>query len=139
MDNRYIGVFDSGVGGLTSVPYIMRMLPDERIIFFGDTARTPYGSKAAGTIHITEYAMRMMGRDGQIGQPREQFPLLLAPDRGLARGQALEGRVQMQVGRVQDLQLSHNSLTLSALWQRPVSESITNRQPSSLLAPLAAS
>ena len=50
MDNRYIGVFDSGVGGLTSVPYIMRMLPDERIIFFGDTARTPYGSKAAGTI-----------------------------------------------------------------------------------------
>lgn len=35
MDNRPIGFFDSGIGGLTSIPYIMRKLPDERIIFLG--------------------------------------------------------------------------------------------------------
>ena len=40
-----IGVFDSGVGGLTVAREIMRQLPDERIIYFGDTARVPYGSK----------------------------------------------------------------------------------------------
>ena len=50
MDNRPIGFFDSGIGGLTSIPYIMRKLPMERIIFYGDTARTPYGSKSANTI-----------------------------------------------------------------------------------------
>lgn len=50
MDNRPIGFFDSGIGGLTSIPYIMRHLPQERIIFFGDTARTPYGSKSSETI-----------------------------------------------------------------------------------------
>ena len=50
MDNRPIGFFDSGVGGVTTIPHIMRMLPNESIIFFGDTARTPYGSKSAKTI-----------------------------------------------------------------------------------------
>ncbi|MDR0885751.1 MAG: glutamate racemase [Clostridiales Family XIII bacterium] len=50
MDNRPIGFFDSGLGGLTCIPHLMRELPNEEIIYFGDTARTPYGSKAAGTI-----------------------------------------------------------------------------------------
>ncbi|EHO85315.1 glutamate racemase [Eubacterium infirmum F0142] len=50
MDNRPIGFFDSGVGGVTTIPHIMRMLSNESIIFFGDTARTPYGSKSAKTI-----------------------------------------------------------------------------------------
>lgn len=50
MDNRPIGFFDSGVGGLTCIPYLMEKLPEERIIYFGDTARTPYGSKAVSTI-----------------------------------------------------------------------------------------
>lgn len=50
MDNRPIGFFDSGVGGLTCIPYLMKKLPEERIIYFGDTARTPYGSKAESTI-----------------------------------------------------------------------------------------
>lgn len=45
-----IGVFDSGVGGLTVVREIMRQLPDEKIIYFGDTARVPYGSKSQETI-----------------------------------------------------------------------------------------
>ena len=50
MDNRPIGFFDSGLGGLTCIPYLMKKLPDEKIIYFGDTARTPYGSKATTTI-----------------------------------------------------------------------------------------
>ncbi len=50
MDNRPIGFFDSGLGGLTSIPYLMNALPQERVIYYGDTARTPYGSKAVTTI-----------------------------------------------------------------------------------------
>lgn len=45
-----VGVFDSGVGGLTVAREIMRQIPNERIIYFGDTARVPYGSKSKETI-----------------------------------------------------------------------------------------
>ena len=50
--DRYapVGVFDSGVGGLTVAREIMRQLPEERLVYFGDTARVPYGSKSRGTI-----------------------------------------------------------------------------------------
>lgn len=50
MDDRPIGVFDSGVGGLTVAREIMRQLPGENMIYFGDTARVPYGSKSKDTI-----------------------------------------------------------------------------------------
>ena len=45
MDNRPIGVFDSGVGGLTVAREIFKQLPNEEIIYFGDTLRAPYGSR----------------------------------------------------------------------------------------------
>ncbi len=45
-DNRPIGVFDSGVGGLTVVKQLIKKLPFESIIYFGDTARIPYGTKS---------------------------------------------------------------------------------------------
>ena len=45
-----IGVFDSGLGGLTVVKELIQHLPNERIIYFGDTARVPYGTKSAETI-----------------------------------------------------------------------------------------
>ena len=45
-----IGVFDSGVGGLTVAREIMRQIPNEKIIYFGDTARVPYGSKSKDTV-----------------------------------------------------------------------------------------
>ena len=45
-----IGVFDSGVGGLTVAREIMRNLPNEDIVYFGDTARVPYGSKSKDNI-----------------------------------------------------------------------------------------
>lgn len=50
MNNAPIGVFDSGVGGLTVAGEIMRQLPGESIVYFGDTARVPYGSKSKETI-----------------------------------------------------------------------------------------
>ncbi len=50
MDNRCIGVFDSGLGGLTCVKQIMKELPDENLIYFGDTGRVPYGTRSAETI-----------------------------------------------------------------------------------------
>ena len=43
-----VGVFDSGIGGLTVAREIMRNLPAEKIVYFGDTARVPYGSKSRG-------------------------------------------------------------------------------------------
>lgn len=49
-----IGIFDSGVGGLTVAREIMRQIPDEKFIYFGDTARVPYGSKSKET--ITRYS-----------------------------------------------------------------------------------
>lgn len=45
-----IGVFDSGVGGLTVVKRLMNQMPGEDIVYFGDTARVPYGTKSASTI-----------------------------------------------------------------------------------------
>ena len=48
--NAPVGVFDSGVGGLTVAREIMRQIPEERIVYFGDTARVPYGNKSKDTI-----------------------------------------------------------------------------------------
>ena len=53
-----VGVFDSGVGGLTVVKEIMGRLPGEHILYFGDTARVPYGSKSKET--VTEYSRQIM-------------------------------------------------------------------------------
>lgn len=58
-----IGVFDSGVGGLTVVKEIFKYLPDCRIIYFGDTARLPYGTKGAGFVRrysekITDWLLK---------------------------------------------------------------------------------
>lgn len=50
MDNRKIGVFDSGLGGLTAVKEIMKLLPNESIVYFGDTGRVPYGTRSKETI-----------------------------------------------------------------------------------------
>lgn len=50
MDNRPIGVFDSGVGGLTVLKEIVKLVPDESIIYFGDTARFPYGSRSLNEV-----------------------------------------------------------------------------------------
>ena len=46
MDNRPIGVFDSGLGGLTVVRELLKQLPNEQLVYFGDTGRVPYGSRS---------------------------------------------------------------------------------------------
>ena len=50
MNNKSIGVFDSGLGGLTAVKSICELMPNENIVYFGDTARIPYGTKTEDTI-----------------------------------------------------------------------------------------
>lgn len=54
MNNNAIGVFDSGLGGLTCVKELNKLVPNENIIYFGDTARVPYGARGRET--ILEYA-----------------------------------------------------------------------------------
>lgn len=50
MDNRPIGVFDSGLGGLTAVRRLHEIMPNESIVYFGDTGRVPYGTRSSETI-----------------------------------------------------------------------------------------
>jgi glutamate racemase len=65
VDARPIGVFDSGVGGLTVVSQMRRMLPGESIVYFGDLARLPYGSKSKQSIiQFSHQIMRfLLGQD----------------------------------------------------------------------------
>ena len=58
MDNRPIGMFDSGLGGLTAVKEILSILPQEDIVYFGDTGRVPYGTRSKET--IMKYAKQDM-------------------------------------------------------------------------------
>ncbi len=61
MDQRAIGVFDSGLGGLTAVRYLQNLLPNENIIYFGDTGRVPYGTRSRDTIRrYTEEDCRLL-------------------------------------------------------------------------------
>ena len=67
MDNRPIGVFDSGLGGLTVVKALKELLPNESIIYFGDTARLPYGVKSKDlvkqySIQIAKFLIKKMLR-----------------------------------------------------------------------------
>jgi glutamate racemase len=64
-DDRAIGVFDSGVGGLTVARAIVDLLPNERIVYVGDTARFPYGDKTVEQIrrYALEMAEHLVGQD----------------------------------------------------------------------------
>jgi len=63
--NAPIGVFDSGVGGLTVVRELMEQLPDEQIVYYGDTARVPYGNKSKETVirYSNQIAEFLCGRN----------------------------------------------------------------------------
>jgi len=65
MDNRAIGVFDSGLGGLTVIREMEGLMPRENAVYFGDTARLPYGSKSKQTIiEFSHQAMHfLLGHD----------------------------------------------------------------------------
>ena len=51
MTKQAIGVFDSGLGGLTAVRELLSVLPNENIVYFGDTGRVPYGNRSRETIY----------------------------------------------------------------------------------------
>ena len=70
-----IGVFDSGMGGLTVMREIMRQIPNEKVIYFGDTARVPYGSKSKET--VTRFS-RQIVRFLQSKQVFKPFKVVLA-------------------------------------------------------------
>ncbi|MBI5178943.1 MAG: glutamate racemase [Nitrospinae bacterium] len=55
MDRRPIGIFDSGIGGLTVLHEVGQLLPNERLVYLGDTARVPYGTKSPET--VTRYSI----------------------------------------------------------------------------------
>ena len=61
MDKRPIGVFDSGVGGLTAIKELKAILPHEDMVYFGDTARVPYGTRSDETVtRYTEQCIRFL-------------------------------------------------------------------------------
>ena len=51
-DSRPLGIFDSGLGGLTVVAAVRKLLPRENIVYLGDTARVPYGNRSPETIRL---------------------------------------------------------------------------------------
>jgi len=63
-----IGVFDSGIGGLTVVRALHELLPNENIFYLGDTARVPYGNKSAETVerYSLELARMLMAEDAKL-------------------------------------------------------------------------
>ena len=63
---RPIGVFDSGIGGLTVASEIMRQLPSESIVYFGDTARVPYGPKSPETVRRYSREIAAFLRDQDV-------------------------------------------------------------------------
>src|SRR3954466_2615371 len=62
-NSKPIGVFDSGIGGLTVVSALRSLLPNESIFYLGDTARVPYGGKSAATVqrYSLEIASMLLG------------------------------------------------------------------------------
>ena len=66
--DRPIGVFDSGFGGLTVVNALRQRLPNESVLYFGDTARVPYGSKSPGIVRrfSREAAQFLLSRDAKL-------------------------------------------------------------------------
>jgi glutamate racemase len=67
-DARPIGVFDSGIGGLTVVKALRNLLPQEQIVYLGDTARVPYGSRSPSTVerYSLEIANMLMERNAKV-------------------------------------------------------------------------
>src|SRR5437762_11088507 len=67
-ESRPIGLFDSGIGGLTVVNALRDLLPNENILYLGDTARVPYGNKSAETVerYSLELAEMLMRENAKV-------------------------------------------------------------------------
>lgn len=82
MDNRPIGIFDSGVGGLTAVRRLLRDAPDESIVFFGDNLRAPYGDRTAEDIRF------LSRRNARFLRSRDVKALIVACNTSTANAMA---------------------------------------------------
>ena len=90
-DPRPIGVFDSGVGGLTVARAIMEELPRESVVYFADTARYPYGSRPLEEIRgfAVEIATHLVDRDVKLIQVGGTAQMVAAISRGLIHFRAV--------------------------------------------------
>ena len=68
MNQQPIGVFDSGLGGLTAVRQLRRIMPSENIIYFGDTSRVPYGNRSSDTWDVPSGKL-VLGYHLQVAAP----------------------------------------------------------------------
>ncbi len=112
MDNRPIGVFDSGLGGLTAVKELRKILPGEDIVYFGDTGRVPYGSR--GRQIILQYSRQdirfllqqgvkcVMAACGTVSStyPAEEAALLPVPYTGVVQAAAQAAARTTRNGRI---------------------------------------
>ena len=76
-DNRPIGVFDSGLGGLTSVRALEKYLPCENIIYFGDTGRVPYGTKSRETQLSVDLIFTVFSKKFNVRKILQNMPLMI--------------------------------------------------------------
>ncbi len=113
MDNRPIGVFDSGLGGLTVVKKLQEILPGEDIVYFGDTQRVPYGGRSKQTLlkyvmqdirflesHNVKMVVAACGTASAVALPhiplREELPIIGVLEE--AAKSALERTVNGKIG-----------------------------------------
>ena len=104
---RPIGVFDSGIGGLTVVKALRNLLPGEEIFYIGDTARLPYGTKSASTVerYSFEIADMLLAENAKIIEsvfrgergPRRDVVLLNAAPALVAGGVAKTWKEGLQL------------------------------------------
>ena len=91
MNNAPIGIFDSGLGGLTVARAVIDKLPDEEIIYLGDTEHTPYGSRAIAQVRsltlsaLDEPLAASKPSSSPATRPRPQRSRMLANDTGSTR------------------------------------------------------
>src|ERR1700689_1852600 len=149
--NAPLGVFDSGLGGLTVVRALREMLPDERIIYLGDTARVPYGTKGPATVvkYALACAQHLVAREVKALVVACNTVSAVAPDRlrveldipvlGVVEPGARAAVAASRTGRIGVLATS--GTIASGAYPRAVAQVSTRAevigQPAPLLVPLA--
>ena len=140
-----IGVFDSGIGGLTVAREIMRQIPNEKIVYFGDTARVPYGSKSRET--VTRYCRQIVrfllerkvkaiaiacntASAYALPEIERECPV---PVIGVIRPGARTACECTKNGRIGVIGTRATVSSNSYLWEDPVTDEITRRYMASLL------
>ena len=141
---KYVDVFrqrQTGIGGVGGVPVVVAGRDEHRHGHLPQAGAERLAGLGVAQIAVEQIArqqhqLQLLGPH-QLRQALQQLPLLGAAHGGLAGAQPLKGRIQVQVGCMEEADRAHVSRTPSACTQRPVSVSISKRQPSSLAGPEA--